>query len=482
MDNPIDIDFLKHEPEGECFDVKSARIKPADLAEVLIAFANTKGGVVAIGVSDKRRDIEGVSCVDEQHVKDLLAAKWDCCRPSPDVREEFLDVVNAKGMRDRVLLLRVAPRREVVTRSLNETVFVRQGDRTKELRGAALRDFEYSRDERCFESEPNKRASLQDLDVGLLARFKECIGAESLPTEQVLKSRGMAWEEHGRIRLANAAVLLFAKNVLQFFPNCRLRFVRYDSDEKLGGSRYNVIKDKSFDEPLPRMLARAKDFISGQLREFTALNADAQFITMPEYPEFAWVEAIVNAVAHREYAIMGDCIRVSMYDDRLEVESPGRLPFPVTLQNICRYRRSRNPIISRALTDMKWVRELNEGVPRIYADMQDAFLTDPEFSEGAASLKLVLKNNIHSRRMRRENAVSKNIGDDVWNALDDVERDILVYLAGHRDVKAKELSAILKLSRDTIRRRLSKLLKMGVVVTYGTHFSPTRVYNMTGLN
>lgn len=126
MDNPIDIDFLKHEPEGECFDVKSAKIKPADLAEVLIAFANTKGGVVAIGVSDKKRDIEGVSCVGEQHVKDLLAAKWDCCRPSPDVTEEFLDVVNAKGMRDRVLLLRVAPRREVVTRSLNETVFVRR--------------------------------------------------------------------------------------------------------------------------------------------------------------------------------------------------------------------------------------------------------------------------------------------------------------------------------------------------------------------
>lgn len=84
--------YLTHEPEGECFDVKSARIKPADLAELLIAFANTRGGVAAIGVSDKKRAMEGISSVGEQHIHDLLAAPWDCCRPASEVREEYLDV------------------------------------------------------------------------------------------------------------------------------------------------------------------------------------------------------------------------------------------------------------------------------------------------------------------------------------------------------------------------------------------------------
>ena len=480
MRETIDCEYLTHEPEGVRFDVKSARIKPADLAEVLIAFANTEGGLVAIGVSDSKRMIEGISCVGEQHVRDLVAAQWDCCRPAPEVHEEYLDVVNEHGVADKVLLLHVAARRDIVTRSRNESVFVRQGDRTKELRGTALRDFEYSRGERCFESELNNRATLEDLDTGLLDRYRERIGAAALSTEQVLQSRGMLIEEDGRVRLTNAAVLLFAQNVRQFFPHCRLRFVRYDSDEKLGGARYNVVKDKSFDEPLPRMLEQAKDFISGQLREFTALSDEAKFETSPEYPEFAWVEGIVNAVAHREYAIMGDCIRVSMYDDRMEIESPGRLPHPVTLENMRKTRRSRNPLITRVLTELKWVRELNEGVPRIYSDMEGALLHEPEFSEGAATLKLVLRNNIRARRLRRENSVTQAIGSDVWNALDDVERDILVYLAGHRDVKTRDLASALKCSRDTIERRLQRLLKNKSIVSYGPANSPRRIYNLAG--
>ncbi len=482
MKKRIDEQFLKHEPEGECFDVKSARIKPADLAEVLIAFANTKGGTVAIGVSDKKRTIEGISGVDGQHVRDLLAASWDCCRPRPEVQEEFLHVVKANGQPDQVLLLHVSARRDVVTRSCNETVFVRVCDRTKELKGEALREFEYSRSERSYESEINLQATLDDLDASLLAKYKECIGASKLSSVQVLKSRGMLREESGNTLLTNAAVLLFAKDIRQFFPHCRLRFLRYDSNEKLGGARYNVIKDKTFDEPLPKMLERAKEFVSGQLREFTSLNAEAKFETVPEYPEFAWVEGIVNAVAHREYANMGDYIRVSMYDDHMEIESPGRLPYPVTLENIRKTRRSRNPIIARVLTEMKWVRELNEGVPRIYTDMEGAFLEHPEFSEGAASVKLVLKNNIHSRRMRREDKVSEFIGDDIWNSLDDLEKDILVYLVGHRNVKNGELVNALKISHTTIGKRLKRLLEKGVVVSRGTTKSPMRVYNISSLS
>ncbi len=355
-------------------------------------------------------------------------------------------------------------------------------DRTKELKGEALREFEYSRSERSYESEINLRATLDDLDAGLLAKYKECIGASKLSSVQVLKARGMLREEGGCTRLTNAAVLLFAKDVRQFFPHCRLRFLRYDSDEKLGGARYNVIKDKTFDEPLPKMLERAKEFVSGQLREFTSLNAEAKFETVPEYPEFAWVEGIVNAVAHREYANMGDYIRVSMYDNRMEIESPGRLPYPVTLENIRKTRRSRNPVIARVLTEMQWVRELNEGVPRMYTDMEGAFLEHPEFSEGAASVKLVLKNNIHSRRMRREDKVSESIGDDVWNSLDDLEKDILIYLVEHRDVRTRELAEALNFSHDAISKRLRRLKEKRVVSSYGPETSPRRTYNLDVLN
>ena len=160
------------------------------------------------------------------------------------------------------------------------------------------------------------------------------------------------------------------------------------------GTSINIIKDVSIEYSLLRLIDKAKEFIATQLREFTKLNAmTGKFDVVPEYPEFAWIEGITNAICHRDYAMTGAFIKVCMFDDRLEITSPGQLPDVVTLENICETRFSRNPVISRVLTDCKWVRELNEGVPRIYADMKEFFLDEPIFSEPPGYVKLVLKNS-----------------------------------------------------------------------------------------
>ena len=95
-----------------------------------------------------------------------------------------------------------------------------------------------------------------------------------------------------------------------------------------------------------------------EIRDFQYLDTDGRFIVFPEYPEFACVEGIVNAIVHRDYSIGGDHIRVFMFDDRLEITSPGKLPNIVTVDNIRLTRYSRNPRIARVLTEFGWVREL----------------------------------------------------------------------------------------------------------------------------
>ncbi len=82
---------------------------------------------------------------------------------------------------------------------------------------------------------------------------------------------------------------------------------------------------------------------------------------IPEYPEFAWFEGLVNAVTHRDYAHSSDHIRVMMRDDRTEILSPGKLPNVVTLENMRRTRWARNPIVARTLAELGWARGLNEG-------------------------------------------------------------------------------------------------------------------------
>ena len=125
------------------------------------------------------------------------------------------------------------------------------------------------------------------------------------------------------------------------------------------------------------------------------------FQNIPEYPEFSWLEGVVNAVTHREYGMSGSYIKITMFDDRLEIRSPDKLPNIVNIDNIQITRYSRNPRIARVLTEFGWVRELNEGVKRIFSDMKDLYLDPPEYSEPEQTVRLILKNNIAIRSIRQ---------------------------------------------------------------------------------
>ncbi|MEZ4560101.1 MAG: ATP-binding protein [Caldilineaceae bacterium] len=110
-----------------------------------------------------------------------------------------------------------------------------------------------------------------------------------------------------------------------------------------------------------------------------------------EYPVAVVREAIVNAVAHRDYSIRGEGIRLLMFSDRLELYSPGRLPGHVTLENLKDERYSRNEAIVAVLSDVGYIERLGYGIDRMIATMQDAGLPAPEFEETSAGFKVTLR-------------------------------------------------------------------------------------------
>ena len=203
-----------------------------------------------------------------------------------------------------------------------------------------------------------------------------------------------------------------------------------------------------------------------------------KFQIVPEYPEFAWLEGIVNAVTHREYGMSGNYISVIMYDDRLEIKSPGKLPNIVTIDNIKETRYSRNPRIARVLTDFGWVRELNEGVKRIYADMEGFFLEAPIYTEPEQSVKLTLKNNYVMRSIRRQDSAFNRIGAEIWGQLDELERRILVYMSNRNSVSRAELQNILDKSFTPIKNRLNHLIELGVIKRNGATNDPKQTYSI----
>ena len=231
--------------------------------------------------------------------------------------------------------------------------------------------------------------------------------------------------------------------------------------------------------PLLKIIDKAKDFIGSQLRQFVALDRNTgKFKEVPEYPEFAWQEGIVNAVTHREYAMAGSYIKVSMYDDRLEIESPGKLPNIVTVDNIKDTRYSRNPRISRVLTDFGWVRELNEGVKRIYSDMKMFFLDEPVYTEPDQSVRLVLKNNIVMRNIRRQDRIIEFIGEDQWKKFDVLDKRILVYMSNHKNASRSDLERYINRSSRTIGSRLRKMVNLNIIKPNGSSHDPKLTYSL----
>lgn len=479
IDPLLTIEYMTTASEGKHFDRKSAMKKPSDLASLVSAFANADGGTIAIGFDDKTKKVEGFNAYNENRINQFIVVPKEYCRPMPKYEYEVLTVENMKSEEDKVLLLHIFPSLDQIIRTSNDSTYLRIGDQTKELKGEDLRNLEYSKNVRHYEDEINYDAEIDDLDKELLNKYKKRIGAEDLDDIQVLRSRGFLKKKDGKQYLTNAGVLLFADNILQFYSNCRVRFLRYEGVAAKTGKEFNVIKDKSIDEPILRLVDEAKKFIESQLRDFTALdNASGKFKTVPEYPEFAWFEGIVNAICHRSYAMSGAYIKVAMYDDRLEITSPGGLPNIVTVDNIKETRFSTNTKIARVMTEFGWVRELNEGVKRIYSEMEGFFLDDPVYTEDDNGVTLTLKNNIVMRKIRQEDTASKVIGDDKWNSLDDIEKTIVAFLSSRTFSNSSELSSVTKLSTTTVRVRLARMIELGIIKRNGTQNSPKVTYSL----
>ncbi len=455
---------LQQRSEDKWLDFKRAEIKPRDLAPLIAAFANSDGGTIVIGVDDKSRALRGIASIGQDALNNLLETPIKLCRPAPACHDKFIDITNEKGEPDRLLVMEVEKSDGPLIRTSDGATYLRVGDRTVEVKGEDLRNLEYRRGVRCFEAEPCTQATLEDLDEETIALFKRSQNAEGLSTEQVLRSRGLMVKKDGEWVPNNAAVLLFAKEVGAFYPNCRVRFVRYQGEQQGVGSSYNVIKDVSFDTCLLKLLPQVRDFVKSQLRDFTALDAEKGiFITVPEYPDFAWLEGMTNAITHRDYSMSGDYILVSMYDDRLVIASPGCLPGPVTLDNMKEMRYSRNSRIARVLTECGWVRELNEGVKRIYAEMEGFFLDAPEFSDANSRVSLTLRNNVMVRQGRRLDQAKRLFSTLDWAKFDELEHQILVYLISHNKALVREIVSNVGRSKPTVVGRLKKLQAKGIL-------------------
>lgn len=467
------IDFLISNPEGKYFDRKSAKIQSKDLLKHIIAFANASGGVIAIGIEDDG-SVTGFNKQSPDKIEEFKNISFSQLIETPVIVDSYeLPVTNCYGEVDKVLILSIDSSSTRVIKAPDQAVYLRFGDTSQKLTLEQIRQLQYDKGESWFEDEIVAGSSIYDVDISLVEAYKNKMGANKNDSvEDVLRARNLMVGDN----LTNAGVLLFSKNPTKYLPQARLRFIRYDGNAAKVGQELNIIKEQVFDGAIPDIIQKAKPFISAQFREFQFLEPDGVFRKMPEYPEFAWTEGIVNALTHRNYSIRGNHITVIMYDDRLEIKSPGKLPNIVTLDNMKEERYSRNPKIARILSEFGWVKELNEGVKRIYSEMQNNFLHDPIYSEPNESVLLVLENNILNRTIRNLDSIQRILGTDQFSKLSEDDISLLQYAFNNGQINSKAGVEITGKSTVYVIKKLKHLRDLGLLNWHGSGLTDPKQY------
>lgn len=475
IDPTLTIERLKTMVESQFFDRKSARLTPRDFAHQLSAFANASGGLVVIGIEDNGT-ITGVTDVQENGFRQ---AAFENLRIPPEYEVEMVPCALDNGNDGKIMLFHIATSANEIIKLKNGEAYLRVGDHSVKLNSEMLAELEYSKGIKSYEARVIDDATIDDLDRELIDRYVKMLNPAVSKPLDVLKGRGLLKEKGGVYQVTVAAILLFGKVPTQFLPGARVRFLRYEGVTAEVGTRFNLVKDITIERPLDQMITEGRQLLESQMREFQQLGRDGVFKRIPEYPAFAWLEGLVNAVAHRDYSLQGDYIRITMYDDRIEFSSPGRLPSIVTVDNIQNTRFSRNPMIARVLSDFGWVRELNEGVKRIYTDMASFFLDPPAFSEpNGNTVLLVLKNNIAARSVRRMES-QKVFLDKRWDTLSALDKDLVYYIANIEKCTPRTLWELTEKSRPTITAHLKKLMEWDMIVEHSTSpRDPTKYYTI----
>ena len=423
--------------EKQIFDRKSILIRPADLSDTLCAFANADGGTVAIGISDKNRRIEGVDNYQGQ-LNDILRVPIDFCNPTVPVTTEMVDCVNSKGKPDHVLLMHIEASPQFHANQADEA-FVRVGDKNKKLDFNDRLTLMYAKGVRYYEDEPVADATIDDLDLDFVGEYCKRIGYAKSPEEYVRENKKFVTMKDGKEQVSVAAILLFGKNPQLFFPRAYIRFIRYDGTEALVGKDMNVIKDKIFEGRILEQVEQAVEFIKIQMKEKTYLGHDGIFVTDEEYNEFIRTEIVVNAATHRDYGIKGTDIQIKMFDDRLEVDSPGTFAGMVKKENIRYTHFSRNPKIAAFLKDYGYVKEYGEGVDRMCRELAAIGLPAPVFNNSTFILKTIVKSSSYKMLLaeNQENTKKDEKNSDKAINIAEPEEKLLIKEPKVSDSRAK---------------------------------------------
>lgn len=443
--------------QNEVLNWLPGRAPVEDIATTLAAMANTHGGVVLLGVAPRSDAPVGVDNPDDA-INRVLEASLSI---APPLIIPLPQRVQVKGS---TMVVVQVPRGMPHVYGLDGRYLARQGSTDVPLTPSQLRRLLLERGDVTFESEPTRYANNDALDWEQVEAYVENLhGMRELSPEQVLIKRGCLVPVEGELQPTNAGILLFGKDPQQFIRGSDITAARF-----AGKEMSDIFTRQDIAGTLPQQIRRAETFLIDNLRKGVQLGDKMARQERLEYPLQAVRELVVNAVAHRDYSIQGDGIRLYLFSNRLEITSPGGLPGPVTLDNIVDERFSRNSAIVQVLSDMGFIERLGYGVDRVLALVKEDNLPEPEFIETAGGFRVTLFNKpVVDDEAEEPELFGGVFQNQAINRRQEYALDFLINRKNSR-ITNKDLQELCPgVHSETIRRDFADLVSRGILIKMG---------------
>lgn len=439
----MDLLTLLSRPEGKTLEFKRDLSSPEGPLKAIIAFANTSGGTLLIGVEDGANGVKGISDVlrEEERLANLIA---------DNISPRLVPSIEVMPWRKtHVLGVEVYPsssRPHYLNRlGLEEGVFVRVGSTNRRADPFLIEEMRRYNQVASFDEQPIPELNSEAIDFRVASEFFKPIRKLARHELQTLK---IVTSYQGRTVPTIGGILLFGPDRLVHYPDAWIQAGRF-----AGSDRRRIIDSTEIRSYLPGVAAEVIAFLQKHMTR-EAVIGPVKRTDLWTYPVVAVREAIVNAIVHADYSQRGAPIRVALFDDRLEIENPGLLPFGLTIEDIQRgISKLRNRVLGRVFQELGLIEQWGSGIQRMTAACQDRGLGVPRFEEIGTHFRVTLSSTPRTTPQRdsRDNA-------------------ILTALENNREtgLSTSQIAREISLSPRAARTRLASLVERGLIVEIGS--------------
>ena len=448
---------------------------PKRLFEPLSAFANrTDGGVILFGL-DERRNFKVIGVGDahrlQEEISHLAASEME-----PALRPEFtVEDIEGKTVVAVEVSEVAAECRPCIYKpsGLQKGSYIRVGNTNRRMTDYEIFGYVSARLQPTFDEEPVRDATLEDLDrakleeyLTLLRRMRPQAAYLNQPFEQALTQLRILRKGDGEMRPTLTGLLMFGVYPQAGEPQLVITFLQYygatETEKTPRGERF--LDNRKFEGTIPEMVDNATNYVMASIRKSSLIEGVFRR-DIPEYPEEAVREAVVNALAHRDYSpfVRGSYVQIRLFADRLEIRSPGGLYGNVTEDTLEHVQSTRNRVLMRIMEDLHLVENRGSGIHTMIEAMRKANLEPPQFHDRRAAFSVTFRN--HTLMSPEAIAWLNHFAD---RPINDAQRLALIYLRYNERITNSGYQRLNHVDSVTANRELRGLVQSGLIEQHST--------------